>query len=610
MAVQERDKDLPLDLGPTTNRKLPAPAIQETLKVKSQYSNINGIYEPNGKDSDKKPTWKKKGGGMFLYHLPPNYKPMWAFGENVGDTSTYCSEDSEGTKTPLEVGAWGAGGEPSISVLKTVDTSRAPDSVRIESRYGNIDGGYVRKDDDYEGYPAYENENDGIFIFHDAAAGTWFLSSALGDRANFNKCESDEVDVTKLDPDMWNDPEAITAIQEITWKNVPDDDGYIDMKFPADFTSLGAEWIEDHPDYNDASKIEWIRAPDINRHEPDDLFGPISPSEMKQGMVGNCWLIAAVCCVAEFPGSIQALIEPKEISEDGRYEVKLFDIRTDSWEIVTVDDYIPCQKRWFWEFMAKPLFSRNNGTYLWPMILEKAVAKFCSTYGSLDGGKESFAWQALTGCSNQTSYSRDPDEDTWQKYALNVEKQKEAMSTDRRACPMYGHGEKFSSDQVWKILVDSDKRNFLMAASIDPSGNSREHKRQNGLVEGHAYSLISAVESGGYRFLKLRNPWGEHEWNGDWSDDSPLWDQYPSLASELAVEGSADGCFWMEYCDFLDNYTGISISEMSMTQKRSLGLASGGVRSRAIGPQSLTSPRKKKKPQGSLQCGNDGCALM
>ena len=48
-----------------------------------------------------------------------------------------------------------------------------------------------------------------------------------------------------------------------------------------------------------------------------------------------------------------------------------------------------------------------------------------------------------------------------------------------------------------------------------------------GLITGHAYSLIQAAEvkknGKTIQLVKLRNPWGDHEWNGDWSDKSPLW---------------------------------------------------------------------------------------
>jgi hypothetical protein len=44
-----------------------------------------------------------------------------------------------------------------------------------------------------------------------------------------------------------------------------------------------------------------------------------------------------------------------------------------------------------------------------------------------------------------------------------------------------------------------------------------------GLVEGHAYSLIAAYEGHGVHLVKLRNPWGQHEWTGDWCDNSHRW---------------------------------------------------------------------------------------
>ena len=52
-----------------------------------------------------------------------------------------------------------------------------------------------------------------------------------------------------------------------------------------------------------------------------------------------------------------------------------------------------------------------------------------------------------------------------------------------------------------------------------------------GLVDGHAYSLISAkeittLEGKTVRLCLIRNPWGKKEWQGAWSDKSPLWNDH------------------------------------------------------------------------------------
>ena len=60
-----------------------------------------------------------------------------------------------------------------------------------------------------------------------------------------------------------------------------------------------------------------------------------------------------------------------------------------------------------------------------------------------------------------------------------------------------------------------------------------------GLITNHAYSLIqvAVVKKDGknIELCKLRNPWGDHEWNGDWSDKSPLWTD--QLKQEVGFDG-------------------------------------------------------------------------
>ena len=58
--------------------------------------------------------------------------------------------------------------------------------------------------------------------------------------------------------------------------------------------------------------------------------------------------------------------------------------------------------------------------------------------------------------------------------------------------------------------------------------------------------------------VKLRNPWGDHEWNGDWSDKSPLWTD--SIKKQLDFDGEAeDGIFWMSFKEFQSKFSDIDV---------------------------------------------------
>jgi len=39
----------------------------------------------------------------------------------------------------------------------------------------------------------------------------------------------------------------------------------------------------------------------------------------------------------------------------------------------------------------------------------------------------------------------------------------------------------------------------------------------DGLISGHAYSIIHYFQNDEKRLVKIRNPWGTGEWTGDWS---------------------------------------------------------------------------------------------
>jgi hypothetical protein len=47
------------------------------------------------------------------------------------------------------------------------------------------------------------------------------------------------------------------------------------------------------------------------------------------------------------------------------------------------------------------------------------------------------------------------------------------------------------------------------------------------------YSVLQAKEVEGMRIVQLRNPWGEDEWGGPWSDRSDEWAANPKIQEGL-----------------------------------------------------------------------------
>ncbi|PIK52423.1 putative calpain-5 isoform X1 [Apostichopus japonicus] len=63
--------------------------------------------------------------------------------------------------------------------------------------------------------------------------------------------------------------------------------------------------------------------------------------------------------------------------------------------------------------------------------------------------------------------------------------------------------------------------------------------------------------------IRLRNPWGEKEWNGAWSDGSEEWNKVSeSQRKSLGITFEDDGEFWMPYEDFLRHFTNLVVCRM------------------------------------------------
>lgn len=175
------------------------------------------------------------------------------------------------------------------------------------------------------------------------------------------------------------------------WTGVEDDpNAFKDMSFPHDDTSI----VDPDRALNLGKTEQWMRGRMLGDPGNAVLFDRVRPQDVQQGAVGDCWLMCALGALATHPEKLKGLFDSKHVPEDGKYKVWLFDIYENKWVQVEIDEFLPCVIK---DGRPSPTFARPLGNELWVPLLEKALAKFCGTYGKLNSGYPHWAFRVLTG---------------------------------------------------------------------------------------------------------------------------------------------------------------------------------------------------------------------
>ncbi|XP_068532926.1 calpain-9 [Anas acuta] len=197
------------------------------------------------------------------------------------------------------------------------------------------------------------------------------------------------------------------------------------------------------------------------------------------------------------------------------------------WLDVVIDDRLPT-------FKGRLVFLHSaEHNEFWSALLEKAYAKLNGSYEALKGGSTIEAMEDFTG----------------------------------------GVGEmyevKTAPDNFYEILEKALKRCSMVGCSIDTSSAAEsEAKTPFGLIKGHAYS-VTGIDEVSYRgqkvrLIRIRNPWGQVEWNGPWSDNSLEWRLVsPSEQKRLSQTALDDGEFWMKFEDFKVHFDKVEICNLT-----------------------------------------------
>ncbi|KAI4151733.1 MAG: hypothetical protein LQ340_003329 [Diploschistes diacapsis] len=286
--------------------------------------------------------------------------------------------------------------------------------------------------------------------------------------------------------------------------------------------------------------------------------------DVRQGTGGDCWFLAAVAALT----NLKEGLHHNYVHVDGDEKVGVYgfvfhrgkdapliaDMREltvvdGEWIYEIVDDFLYCRNPvqgrlnlenstdaaapsyWGNAFEARLLRSMDEEKYTntflsgadalyfsqcrdenetWLPLLEKAYAKAHGDYQAIEGGFTGEAIEDLTG-------------------GITTEIKTEDI---------------LDLDRMWEELLHCNQE-YIFGCWTPSWPNSKGESQ--GLHSCHAYSVMKAqelvIDGSPQRLVLVRNPWGNSEWTGPYSDGSKEWTI--DLMQKLGHRFGDDGIFWM-----------------------------------------------------------------
>lgn len=210
----------------------------------------------------------------------------------------------------------------------------------------------------------------------------------------------------------------------------------------------------------------------------------VSPDDIKQGSLGDCWLLASMMAAAD--GNPSSIVNSISRTDDGNYVVTLWHEGVPYKYVVTTEMVTGAD--------GKPAYTTTPGAppyELWPLVLEKAMAmhatKFANSdkgsFAKLNRGDPATAIKALTGKDVESQ---------------PIKNTSDAGTKIANATQSINQG-KWAVASTENPLTNGQKETNPYYLPGGPLGNTP-------LIRGHAYAIVDADPQKGT--LTLQNPHG------------------------------------------------------------------------------------------------------